>query len=129
MTWYAASLRKYKCVDDTLLYNEGVEEAFWHAYDFLELCAERGITLNPEKFRFCLREVEFVGYHLSWEGYRPTDNRLAAIRDFKMPTQSTITDIRSWYGFVNQVAPFIATAPIMEPFRDLLKHPASKKVY
>ena len=121
--------RKHKCVDDTLLYDEGVEEAFWHTYAFLELCAERGITLNPEKFRFCRRDIDFVGYHLSWEGYRPTDDRLAAIRDFKMPTQPTITDVRSWYGFVNQVAPFVATAPVMEPFRDLLKHPTSKKVY
>ena len=49
--------RKCKCVDDTLLHNEGVEQAFWHTYDFLELCAEIGIRLNPEKFRFCRREV------------------------------------------------------------------------
>ena len=48
---------------------------------------------------------------------------------FKMQTQPSITDIRSWYGFVNQVAPFLATAPIMEPFRELLKHPAGKRIY
>ena len=45
------------------------------------MCAERGIRLNPKKFRFCRREVEFVGYHLSWEGSRPTDDRLAAIHE------------------------------------------------
>ena len=38
-----------------------------------------------------------------------------------MPQKPTITDIRSWFGFVNQLAPFLAAAPIMEPFRDLLK--------
>ena len=46
-----------------------------------------------------------------------------------MPTQPSITDIRSWYGFVNQVAPFLATVPIMEPFRELLKHPVGKRIY
>ena len=51
------------------------------------------------------------------------------MREFKMPTQPSITDIRSWYGFVNQVAPLLATAPIMEPFRELIKHPAGKKIY
>lgn len=106
-----------------------MEQAFWHTYDFLELCAERGIRLNPEKFRFCRREVEFAGYHLSCEGYRRTDDCLAAIREFKMLTQPSITDIRSWYRFVNQVAPFLVTAPIMEPFRGLLKHPVGKRIY
>lgn len=121
--------RKHKCVDDTLLYDSSIEGAFWHTYDFLELCAKKGITLKPEKFMFCQREVEFVGFHLGWEEYRPTEDRLAAIRNFSMPAQPTITDVRSWFGFVNQLAPFLATAPIMAPFRDLLKKPAGSKVY
>lgn len=46
-----------------------------------------------------------------------------------MPAQPTITDVRSWFGFVNQLASFLATAPVMSPFRDLLKKPAGSKVY
>ncbi len=121
--------RKFKCIDDTLLHDESVEGAFWHAYELLEACARQGITLKPEKFRFGRREVEFVGFHVGWESYKPTDERLAAVRDFSMPAKPTLTDIRSWFGFVNQLAPFIATAPIMEPFRDLLKRPQGKRVY
>ncbi|XP_066955707.1 uncharacterized protein [Macrobrachium rosenbergii] len=41
----------------------------------------------------------------------------------------SVTDIRLWYGFVNQLAPFLATAALMEPFRDLLKKSTSKNVY
>ena len=118
--------RKHKCVDDTLLYDDSVEGAFWHTYDYLALCAEKGITLKPEKFAFCRREVEFVGFHLSWDSYKPTEDRLAAIRAFEMPVQPSITDIRSWFGFVNQIAPFLATAPVMAPFRDLLKKPKGR---
>lgn len=103
--------------------------AFWHVYDFSEVCAKAGVTLKPEKFRFCQREVDFVGYHLDWDTYKPTTERLAAIRDFKMPEKPSITDVRSWFGFVNQLAPFLATAPLMSPFRDLLKKPAGKVVY
>ncbi|KAK3883907.1 hypothetical protein Pcinc_011809 [Petrolisthes cinctipes] len=120
--------RKQKCVDDTLLYDSSVEGAFWHTYDFLELCAKKGITLKPEKFRFCKREVEFGDFHFGWEEYRPED-RLVAIRNFTVPSQPTITDIRSWFGFVNQLAPFLAAAPVMTPFRDLLKKPTGSKVY
>lgn len=121
--------RKFKCVDDTLLYSTSVEEAFWHAYTFLETCARGGITLKPEKFSFCKREVDFVGFRVDWETYQPTTERLSAIKEFAMPDQPAIKDIRSWYGLVNQLAPFLATAPLMEPFRDLLKKPTGKKVY
>ncbi|MPC98483.1 Polyprotein P3 [Portunus trituberculatus] len=59
--------RKFKCVDDTLLFDPSVEEAFWHAYDFLETCSTKGVTLKPEKFRFGRREVDFVGSHVGWD--------------------------------------------------------------
>ena len=125
----AAIDRKYKCIDDVLLYDDSVESAFWHTYEFLETCFKCGITLNPDKFKFCKRDVEFVGFDLGWESYHPTSGRLSAIRDFPMPAEPTITDIRSWHGLVNQLAPFMATAPVMAPFRDLLKKSAKKKVY
>ena len=38
-----------------------------------------------------------------------------------MPENPTIADIRSWSGLVNQLAPFLAMAPMMAPCRDLLK--------
>ncbi|XP_066946055.1 uncharacterized protein [Macrobrachium rosenbergii] len=46
-----------------------------------------------------------------------------------MPSEPSIADIRAWHGLVNQLAPFMATAPVMAPFRDLLKKPSKKKVY
>ena len=87
--------RKLKCVDDILLYDHNIESTFWHTYEFLETCAKKGITLNPEKFKFCRREVEFVGYAVGWEAYRPTDEHLSAIKTFSMPNKPSITDIRS----------------------------------
>lgn len=121
--------RKYKCVDDTLLYDTNVEEAFWHTYNFLEVFAKAGVTLKPEKFQFCRREAAFAGYHLGWDTYEPTAERLAAVKDFTMPAQPSITVVRSWFGLVNQLAPFLATAFLMAPFRDLLKKPTGKTVF
>ena len=121
--------RKFKCIDDVLLYDSSVEEAFWHMYDFLELCENNGITLNPKKFQFCQREVDFVGYTLLWDKFLPSEDKLSAIKNFPMPESPSISDIRSWFGLVNQLAPFVATAPIMAPFRDLLKKGNGRKVY
>ena len=66
---------------------------------------------------------------MSWESYGPTEDRLAAVKNFSMPAKPSITDIRSWFGLVNQLAPFLATAPVMAPFRELLKKRAVKTVY
>ena len=97
--------RKFKCVDDVLLYDTSVEQSFWHCWDYLEICAKAGVTLSPEKFRFCRREVEFVGFNLgSGVATRPRLEN-SAIADFPMPEKPTITDIRSFAGIVNQMTP------------------------
>ena len=120
--------RKVKIMDDALLYDKGIEEAFFHAFDYLHLCAENGVTLNPKKFVFCRKELDFCGFHLLFDGYRPSDDTISSIRDFPMPEQPTITDIKAWYGLVNHVAPFLITTELMKPFRELLSS-TSKKVY
>ena len=43
-------LQKVKCVDDTLLYNNSIEQAFCHFSDYLYLCASNGIVINNQKF-------------------------------------------------------------------------------
>ncbi|XP_068242430.1 uncharacterized protein [Palaemon carinicauda] len=63
--------RKSKCVDDVLLYDDTVEGAFYHTISFLQVCEENGVTLNPEKFQFCQREVDFVGFELGWDNFKP----------------------------------------------------------
>ena len=59
--------RKYKCIDNTLLFDSSIETAFGHTYDFLATCAIKGITLKPEKIQFAWRGVDFVGFRLGWD--------------------------------------------------------------
>ena len=85
------------------------------------MCGQNGVTINPKKLQFCEEEVEFVGYNVGWDGYRPSDNMISAIENFPMPAEPSLTDIRAWFGLVNQIAPFLASSALMEPFRELLK--------
>ena len=112
--------QKVKVVDDCLLYDQSIEESFYHAWDFLTVCAENGIVLNVEKFQFCQDSVEFAGLQITKTGILPSQKILTAIQDF--PTPTNITDARSWFGLVNQVAWAYSIGPIMEPFRELVKH-------
>ncbi|MPC58299.1 hypothetical protein E2C01_052295 [Portunus trituberculatus] len=96
----------------------------------VEPVSDPGLPPTPKRSSsFAKRKVDFVGFSLGWEQYKPSSDKLAAIKQFPMLSQPTITDIWSWYGLVNQLAPFMATAPAMEPFRALLRKPAGKRIY
>ena len=117
--------RKVKCVDDTLLYDTTIEEAFYHTFDYLITCASNGIVLNASKFQFCEKEVNFAGFRITPTGIKPSEATLKAISEF--PTPQNITDVRSWFGLVRQVAYAHSVSDDLAPFRDLLKHNGGKQ--
>ena len=112
--------RKSKIVDDTVLWDgiSDIEEHWWRIIDYLQLMGTKGITLNPSKFQFSQRDIEFGGFSITSDEVKPLAKYLNAIRSF--PTPKSITDIRSWFGLVNQVSHYNRLIEIMEPFRPLL---------
>ena len=124
---YSTYLGKVKCVDDTLLYDNSIEEAFFHTFDYLATCAKHGIILNVSKFEFCKKEVTFAGFQLTSEGIKPAKATLEAIKNF--PTPKNITDMRSWFGLVRQVAYAHSCSEDLAHFRDLVKCKDKRKLY
>ena len=86
--------------------------------DFLTRVGQAGIVLNPDKFQFAERSVDFAGFRVSDSTIEPLPKYLDAIRDFPSPTSTT--DMRSWFGLVNQVANYAQLWDIMEPFKPFL---------
>ena len=113
------TLRKLKIVDDTLLYDSSIERAFYHTFDFLLQCARNKVVLNTDKFQFCQDVVEFGGLQITWFGVTPSESIIQTILDFPVP--KTITNARSWFGLVNQVALAYSLGPVMLSFQDLVK--------
>lgn len=111
--------RKRRCVDDSLLYDTSIEEAFWHTIDYIILCHENGIIFNREKFQFAKNEVDFAGFTITMDGIKPTKKMIAAIESFPVP--KNITDLRSFLGLVNQVSYAFSESKKLDPFRSLLK--------
>jgi len=110
--------RKTKCVDGTAMWDTELEEHWWRVIDFLDLLGKNGIVLNEKKFQFALREVDFAGFKVTERGIQPLEKFIAAIRDFPTPTK--IADVRSWFGFVNQVSNYGQLTDLMMPFKPLL---------
>ena len=114
---------KTKCIDDVLLWSDTIKDSFFQAVQWLDLCGKNGITLNPDKFIFAQDTVEFGGFEITSDSVRPCKKFLRAILDF--PEPKNITDIRSWFGLVNQVAYAFSMTDKMLPFRELL-HPKTQ---
>ena len=76
--------RKIKIVNNTLLFDKNIEDAFYHTLDYLLLCEKNGIVLNREKFQFCQDVVLFGGLQITSSGVTPCDNLLNAISSFPM---------------------------------------------
>ena len=112
--------RKTKCVDDVLMWddNESIKQHWWRVIDYLILVGSNGIILNPKKFQFCQREVEFAGFLITQDEVKPLPKYLDAIRNFPRPTN--ISEIRSWFGLVNQVSHYAKLTDLMAPFKPLL---------
>ena len=112
--------RMERCVDDSLLHDKDheVENHWWRVIDYLELCGKSGIVLNPEKFQFSESTVDFAGFRIAADTVEPLPKYLDSIRGF--PTPRNISDIRSWFGLVHQVAHYAKLRDMLEPFRKFL---------
>ena len=107
-----------KIVDDVIVWNNDIEEAFFRVCNILSHSNRSGMVFSPEKFNFAKEGVEYAGIIISKDGIRPTDKYLQTI--LKIPTPKNIHDIRAWFGLINQISSCFATSTVMAPFRHLL---------
>ena len=110
--------RLVRCVDDSLLHDNNLEEHWHRVIEFLEVAGNAGVVLNPDKLQFAQMTVDFAGFRITEDTVEPLPKYLDAIRDY--PTPKNITDIRSWFGLVNQVSHYSQLRDLMEPFRKFL---------
>ena len=110
---------KTKIIDDSLHWVPTILESFFQAVEWLDTCGHNGVILNAHKFNFGRREVDFAGFEITMNSIRPTAEFFTSIQNF--PTPKTIVDLRAWCGLINHAAYAFASAPHMQPFRELLK--------
>ena len=107
-------------MDDSLLHDDDdkLREHWWRVIEFLEVAGNAGVVLNSDKFQFAQETVDFAGFRITANTVEPLPKYLNAIREY--PTPTNITDIRSFFGLVNQVSHYAQLRDLMEPFRKFL---------
>ncbi|PAA65850.1 hypothetical protein BOX15_Mlig025290g1 [Macrostomum lignano] len=106
-------------VDDCLIATSGEESHVQAVRQFLQRCQDNGVALNKNKFAFCKTQIDFAGFRLSADGYSIDPELMKAVRKF--PTPNNITDLRAFFGLVNQVGTFTSDiAEVTASLRPLL---------
>src|SRR5208283_4004525 len=108
-------------IDDIIIFTRGTIED--HVQDIREVFArlkEANFTINPSKCHFVMKELEVLGFIVSEDGIRPTEDKIVAIRDFPQPT--TQKAVRSFLGLTGAFRRFIQDyGSIARPLTDLTR--------
>ena len=107
-----------RCVAASILWSENISINFFQVNEYIRHCSANGCTFTASKFQFAEREVKSLGFLITDDGVKPTKEFMDNIMSFPIP--HNLTDVRSWFGAINQISYAFASAPIMQPFRHLL---------
>ena len=107
--------RQTRCVDDMAIWDEDITTHWWRIIRYLDTIARNGIIISPQKFEFCAEEIEFAGFRVTATEVKPLAKYLEAIKTFPRPTN--ISNVRSWFGLVNQVAHYARLSDMLAPFK------------
>ena len=106
--------------DDILITGTTAENYLSNVEKVLDRLQTAGLRLNKDKCKWCLEEVTYLGFRVSAEGIKPTDEKLTAIRD--APTPKNKTELQSYLGLLNFYRMFLPSASsFLEPLNFLLR--------
>ena len=110
----------YAYMDDVLVANDTEAEHLSTLEEVLARLEQYGVRLNKAKCKFMLPSVEYLGYHISGDGVRPTQEKLQAIVD--APAPKDVSQLKSFLGLVNYYSKFLPhLANTLAPLYALLK--------
>lgn len=89
----------FNYIDDAIIMSKNETQHLEHLGIIFQRLDKHGITINLNKCAFGQTNLEFLGYQVSPQGIRPTEEKVKAIIDYPKP--QTVEDLRRFTGMVN----------------------------
>lgn len=92
-------------IDDVLIPAKDSEELLARTKLVYDRLRQYNILLNSDKVESCVKEIDFLGYHISEQGISVSRSKLEAIE--KMEKPKSAEELRSFLGLINFVHRYI----------------------
>ena len=107
-------------LDDILVYSKTLQDHAQHLQQTLQILRDNQFYGKLSKCEFCSNSIEFLGHIITPDGIAPDPKKIKAVTDWPVPT--SVSDVRSFLGFVNFYKRFIEQqASIAVPLTNLTK--------
>jgi hypothetical protein len=101
-------------LDDIIVFSRYDKEHCCHLRKFFLKCRRFGLSLNPKKYLFSMKEGKLLGHILSTEGVRIDPSRVEEIQTLSLPRSRK--EVQAFLGKINFLRRFISN------FVELVKH-------
>jgi hypothetical protein len=107
-------------LDDILIFSRTLSAHKEHVHQVLQRLLEAKLLVEPEKTKFHVQEVDFLGYNIRPGEIRMDPKKIQTVRDW--PTPQDLKDVRGFLGFVNFYRRFMkGYSDISRPLTNLTK--------
>jgi cleavage and polyadenylation specificity factor subunit 1 len=107
-------------LDDVLVASKSAADHERHLRDVLQRLSAAGLVLNTEKCQFAVKELDFLGHHVSAAGIAPLASRVADLQ--RHPRPGSVQELMAFLGTINFYRRFIPkAAAILRPLTESLK--------
>ena len=117
-------------LDDIIVFSRTLEEHLYRLKAAISKLRAAGLKLKPTKCDLFRQQINYLGHVVSKEGVSTDPDKIKAVKEWPQPT--TVTEVRSFLGFVSYYRRFIPTfSKVAKPLNKLLQNlegtPSQKK--
>lgn len=106
--------------DDFLIATATLEDHFEILKKVFRLTAQAKLTLRLDKCFFVQTEIDYLGYRVSYEGIRPTDQNIAAVLNYPVPRNAK--EVLRFVSLASYFRRFVpAFSVLAKPLYDLVR--------
>lgn len=96
-------------IDDIVVFGSSRDEHDMRLTETLSVLKKNNATLNKEKCKFGLTEIEILGFKVDHLGITPTDEKIKALETFRMPETKEEARSLGLVTFMGHFIPDLAT--------------------
>lgn len=107
-------------LDDIIVCGSSKEEHNERLIKVLQILQDHNVKINKNKSVLYAESLEYLGYHISGKGIKPSNKKLEAI--VKAPTPTSVAEVHSFVGMITYYCRFIKNfSSKLAPLYNLLK--------